>query len=148
MTIAFQTYLPGGYDAHLALYHSQVAGNGAFDTGGFPVLQGDTGLIVNGASSAALVFDAWTEVKLEIDLDADTLDISYGGVVFHSGAWDNTDPGANSPSVGGINWWQAGPNSSGTSAYIDDISLTQVPEPSSAALLGLGGLALILRRRK
>ena len=31
---------------------------------------------------------------------------------------------------------------------IDDIALTTVPEPSSAALLGLGGLALILRRRK
>ena len=31
---------------------------------------------------------------------------------------------------------------------IDNISVTVVPEPSSAALLGLGGLALILRRRK
>jgi hypothetical protein len=33
---------------------------------------------------------------------------------------------------------------------LDDISFTQqaIPEPSSAALLGLGGLALILRRRK
>ncbi|MCP5538007.1 MAG: PEP-CTERM sorting domain-containing protein [Akkermansiaceae bacterium] len=32
---------------------------------------------------------------------------------------------------------------------LDDIVLTQaVPEPSSAALLGLGGLALMLRRRK
>jgi len=31
---------------------------------------------------------------------------------------------------------------------IDNISITTVPEPSSAALLGLGGLALILRRRK
>ena len=35
-------------------------------------------------------------------------------------------------------------------ALIDDVTLdyTPVPEPSSAALLGLGGLALILRRRK
>ena len=31
---------------------------------------------------------------------------------------------------------------------IDEVTLTAVPEPSSAALLGLGGLALILRRRK
>ena len=31
---------------------------------------------------------------------------------------------------------------------VDNISITAVPEPSSAALLGLGGLALILRRRK
>ncbi|MCP5537858.1 MAG: PEP-CTERM sorting domain-containing protein [Akkermansiaceae bacterium] len=34
--------------------------------------------------------------------------------------------------------------------FIDNVSydVTEVPEPSSAALLGLGGLALILRRRK
>ena len=31
---------------------------------------------------------------------------------------------------------------------IDNVMVTSVPEPSSAALLGLGGLALILRRRK
>ena len=31
---------------------------------------------------------------------------------------------------------------------VDSISITPVPEPSSAALLGLGGIALILRRRK
>jgi hypothetical protein len=32
--------------------------------------------------------------------------------------------------------------------WVDNVSLTAVPEPSSATLLGLGGLALILRRRK
>lgn len=31
---------------------------------------------------------------------------------------------------------------------VDNVNLSVVPEPSSAALLGLGGLALILRRRK
>ncbi len=39
-----------------------------------------------------------------------------------------------------------------STAWIDDVTVTAttaaVPEPSSAALLGLGGLALILRRRK
>ena len=33
-------------------------------------------------------------------------------------------------------------------ATIDDISISPVPEPTTTALLGLGGLALILRRRK
>ena len=35
-------------------------------------------------------------------------------------------------------------------SVVDDVSLSvdTVPEPSSTALLGLGGLALILRRRK
>ncbi len=31
---------------------------------------------------------------------------------------------------------------------LDGVSVTPIPEPSSTALLGLGGLALILRRRK
>ncbi len=41
-------------------------------------------------------------------------------------------------------------NLNGTGAYMvyDGITLTGVPEPSSAALLGLGGLALLRRRRK
>lgn len=46
-------------------------------------------------------------------------------------------------------------NSSGTpeggemgTFNIDNISVDTVPEPSSAALLGLGGLALLVRRRK
>ena len=46
----------------------------------------------------------------------------------------------------------AGGNNSGASmyTYIDNVVLTGevVPEPSTTALLGLGGLALILRRRK
>ena len=33
-------------------------------------------------------------------------------------------------------------------ATVDNVNLTAVPEPTSTALLGLGGLALILRRRK
>lgn len=34
------------------------------------------------------------------------------------------------------------------SADIDNLTVNTIPEPSSTALLGLGGLALILRRRK
>lgn len=36
----------------------------------------------------------------------------------------------------------------GNGASVRDLNVTAVPEPSSSALLGLGGLALILRRRK
>ncbi|BDS08568.1 hypothetical protein NT6N_36080 [Oceaniferula spumae] len=39
-------------------------------------------------------------------------------------------------------------NNDGGFVGIDEITIDSVPEPSSAALLGLGGLALILRRRK
>ena len=39
-------------------------------------------------------------------------------------------------------------NTNSANPAIDNVSVNEVPEPSSAALLGLGGLALILRRRK
>ncbi len=38
--------------------------------------------------------------------------------------------------------------STGNNASASSLTFNQVPEPSSTALLGLGGLALILRRRK
>ena len=39
-------------------------------------------------------------------------------------------------------------HNAGAAAQVDNLSITQVPEPSSTALLGLGVFALILRRRK
>ncbi len=40
------------------------------------------------------------------------------------------------------------PNQGNDGIAIDQIAINPIPEPSSTALLGLGGLALILRRRK
>ncbi|BDS07098.1 hypothetical protein NT6N_21380 [Oceaniferula spumae] len=39
-------------------------------------------------------------------------------------------------------------HNAGAAAFTDNIQFNQVPEPSSAVLVGLGGLALMLRRRK
>jgi hypothetical protein len=43
---------------------------------------------------------------------------------------------------GGAAWY------SGDTVTFDDVLISAVPEPSSAVLLGLGGLALVMRRRK
>ncbi len=39
-------------------------------------------------------------------------------------------------------------NNTARDIFVDNFSVTSVPEPSTTALLGLGGLALILRRKK
>ncbi|QQL44910.1 PEP-CTERM sorting domain-containing protein [Sulfuriroseicoccus oceanibius] len=63
---------------------------------------------------------------------------------FNDYSFDYTATGAE---VGNITVVLSEENSSGR-FHIDNVRLTAVPEPSSAALLGLGGLAMILIRRK
>ena len=59
----------------------------------------------------------------------------------------NTFATTTSDAIESVNFYRGG-NWGGGGFTVDNISITAVPEPSSAALLGLGGLALILRRRK
>lgn len=55
----------------------------------------------------------------------------------------------NSTASGGNRiYWGSGSGAGQGSTTWNNINLSSVPEPSSTALLGLGGLALILRRRK
>jgi hypothetical protein len=95
------------------------------------------------ATAQPIQYDTWVEVRADIDLDANSCEIFYDGV-----------------SLGGPTTWQKGaqpihgidcldifPISEDASVmYYDDISLT--PEPATMALLGIGGLALIRRRRR
>jgi hypothetical protein len=64
----------------------------------------------------------------------------------------NIATGTRSVTVDWLGYRNGSPGSGGSNgndAYVDDILVTTtVPEPSSAALLGLGGLALLMRRRK
>jgi len=50
--------------------------------------------------------------------------------------------------VGDEVWLRIGGGNTGGDILMDNLTIAPVPEPSSTALRGLGGLALILRRRK
>ena len=79
-----------------------------------------------------------------------------GAIAVANGTWTQygTTAGAvptNAASVFiSVNNSRTAPTTNSNDGYVDLVSFstTAVPEPSSAALLGLGGLALILRRRK
>ncbi len=50
--------------------------------------------------------------------------------------------------IGGFNNYAFDNDSNGTTADVGAFNLVAIPEPSSSALLGLSGLALIMRRRR
>lgn len=94
------------------------------------------------SASTALVEDVWTPLRFDIDLDASTVSIYYNNAFLTTHAWQS----------GGINEFQgldlyADASQSG-SVFYDQVRLTQVPEPSSLALLLVGGLAFLVRTRK
>lgn len=88
-------------------------------------------------------------VRAVFNLDTDTMDVFWNnngageqsslGIAINDGELDMLRLASNTNTT---DW--------GSSDVVDVgyLTLSSVPEPSSAALLGLGGLALILRRRK
>jgi hypothetical protein len=90
--------------------------------------------VTQGSTSAVLgsgTFDSRGQVGDYDDIDIDAIGITLGAS--ETGYFNITFSGA------------TGRNSS---SHIDNFAVTVVPEPSTAALLGLGGLALLRRRRK
>ncbi len=80
-----------------------------------------------------LVRDTWVEVSALIDLDNNTLDVSYAGDSLFSGAWDPDPFVGDAPTLRGFNLWAQ--DGVGGSIYYDDINLAPVPEPASWFLL-------------
>lgn len=93
-----------------------------------------------------ITYDEWVEVKAEIDLIADSVEVFYGGTSIGATTWaKDTQP------VHGIDAFDIFPiGDIAETMYYDDISLTQtaIPEPSATVLLLLGGGLAMLRRRR
>ena len=101
----------------------------------------DTGVITSdmgGGATANILYGQWVELKFAIDLDNNTVDEYYNGVLLSSHQWDDNVHGT----LQAIDLYGNG----ASSIYYDNISV--VPEPATVSLLCLGGLAIIGRRRR
>lgn len=52
------------------------------------------------------------------------------------------------PTIEGVGIMTWAPSYDGSAAFVDNFELSAIPEPSSLALLGLGGLLIVSRRRR
>jgi hypothetical protein len=118
----------GAPAAQVALYPGQA---GTTDAGEIAFSWRRVDIDVVGAGSAYWYIDG----LLIATVDLSTVTLGGGNILFGHG---DTNSGSS-----------ADPNDSILNiTLIDNIAVTAIPEPSSMALLGLGGLAFLARRRK
>jgi len=84
-----------------------------------------------------IIRDQWIEIKHTIDLDNDWVTITYGGQLLAKDEWK----AGGTATLAALDLY----GQSGT-VYYDDFNLT--PEPTTLALVGIGGLMMIRRRRR
>ena len=84
-----------------------------------------------------IAFNEWVEIRLEIDLDNNTMDTFYNGALLSSGIYA---VGGGPTEIANVDLFTQGPI-----GFYDDMSL--VPEPTTGLLLVLGAGLLMLRRR-
>jgi hypothetical protein len=169
-SVAFWSPVNGGSDLITSGYVGGSASDGVnfVDIIGNPGLVGYTGPYPTGISQSVLL-DAGVTYLLKFDYNGDaansprSLAYSLGSLL--SGSVDVGSLNAFS-GLGTVTPWETlsayiTPTSSGSytlafttdqgaygSPYLDNVSLTAVPEPTTLALVGLGGLAMLLRRKK
>ena len=140
-TVSDAQYIPSGLDGLTYFILNNVYNHGgphqwAIEMHMDPV----TGLVnenIHGGTTAPIVYDCWTEIRVEFDLDANTFEAWYNNTSLVSGAWATPTY----PTVEFANVDLYAPHAE--AVYYDDLSL--VPEPASCLLL-LAALGLCRRR--
>ena len=151
--LSYWVHVPADFDGlGFGFFSEGPIGDFVFDHGMELIVDGapisDLFIYTDGVQSFGhqLVRDAWVQVNALIDLDANTLDVSYDGDSLFSGVWDPDALIGDAPTLRGFNLWAQ--DGSGGSIYYDDINLVPVPEPTSLALMLIALLGIQYFRRR
>lgn len=93
---------------------------------------------LRGNPSIPIAYGQWAEIRLEIDLTADTVDTYYNGALLSSGQYAIS---GGPLAIGNIDLF-----TTGATSYYDDFNI--VPAPGAMGLLALGAGAFMRRRRR
>ncbi len=96
------------------------------------------------SSAVGYAADMWQKLEITVDLDAKTWDLEFNDAAVVSGVAAGT-PSAAASTLGQIQI--VGGSSAVTSFYVDNVSLSAVPEPAAVSVL-VAGLTLLGRRRR
>ncbi|GAB4578791.1 MAG: hypothetical protein Fur0022_15280 [Anaerolineales bacterium] len=112
------------------------ADNGAQNWSVQVTFDGATNQVTNTGVSGGtltLIEDQWVEIRVEIDLDANTQDFYYNNQLLYSGTWTEEVSGGGALNIGAVDLFA----NNATSVYYDDLSLTgTVPPPSTCDFPG------------
>lgn len=143
--IVMNNYIDGGPDAWSGQLTFDMDPNGPNHVG--ELVRDD---FAPGLPTLPIVRDRWAEIKMEVDLDANTATTWYDGQ-FLSGPrqWFNPAGTDDRQSIAAIDLYAGGAQS----VFYDDIRLEEirledVPEPATLALLSFGAVAVLIRRKK
>ena len=152
VTVTAKMYIPGDFTGDTYFIFENVYSD--VDTS---IISWSTQVIFRGASgtvenfdgaanpgSLPFVTDAWADLKLEIDLDADVQTFYYNGEVLYTGSWTNQFPDQGVPgilNIGSIDLFAGAPTLS-TPVYYDGLSIVPGIPSNFGVSLGAASNAL------
>ncbi len=102
--------------------------------------------VPGGGGSLPIAYDQWAQIRIIWTDSTNTQQTFYNGALLATGTWTVGAPTATDPrEIANIDLF-----TNGSTFYVDDLSLSVIPEPATGGMLlfGLAGLALQRRRSK
>ncbi len=91
--------------------------------------------------SVAIQTDQWADIRLSIDLNANTVQSFYNNQLISSGVWMRS--GSSAQAIAAIDLYSADNNA----VYYDNVGLMGVPTPGAMGIASVGMFVMLRRRR-